>query len=265
VIPPAPRWPRFALLGAACLAAAGAAAIALEEPPARRANVDDMDMTLLQLNLLKIYVCGKESTVHHLKMAELKFAIETYGDPAHPKLTAPTEEERTAMEERHKAIFNYMLAEKTNAIQIIHIIDRILGTDVHLAGEGRPERAILEKRIEAIEIPRGVKGKGTEIREAGKMLSEILGCPVRVETIDTEFYFIHFSMERTTGEVVIKHICASVPFDYRIDQGTLIFRHRDLGKPGTRELGKDPPRDGGLGGLDDEEKKAAEDEKNKKR
>jgi hypothetical protein len=261
VIPPAPRWPRLALLGAAVLAAAGAAAVALEEPPARRATVDDMDMTLLQLNLLKIYVCGKESTVHEQKMQQLKLAIDTYGEPGRAKLTAPTEDEKAAMEERHKHVFNYMLAEKTNAVQIIHIIDRILGTDVHLAGEGRPERVILEKKIELIEIPRGVKGKGTEIREAGKMLSEILGCPVRVETIDTEFYYVWFTMERTTGETVIKHVCASVPFDYRIDEGTLILRHRDLGKAGTHELGKDPPKDGG---LDEEEKKAAEDAKKKK-
>ena len=262
MIATAPRWPRLALLGAACLAAAGAAAVALEEPPSKRATVDDMDMTLLQLNLLKIYVCGKESTVHHKKMEQLSVAIEQFGEPGRSKLTSPTEDEKKEMEERHKHIFNYMLAEKTNAVQMIHIIDRILGIDVHLAGEGRPERVILEKKIDLIEIPRGVKGKGTEIREAGKMISEILGCPVRVETIDTEFYYVWFTMERTTGETVIKHICASIPFDYRIEDGTLVFRHRDLGKPGMHELGKGPPKDGG---LDDEEKKAAEDEKNKKR
>jgi hypothetical protein len=221
-----------------------------------------MDMTLLQLNLLKIYVCGKESTVHEAKMEQLRLAIEQFGEPGRPKDANITEDEKKVMEERHKHIFNYMLAEKTNAVQIVHIIDRILGTDVHLPGEGRPERAILEKKIDLIEIPRGVKGKGTEIREAGRMLSEILGCPVRVETIDTEFYYVWFTMERTTGETVIKHICATQPFDYRIEDGTLIFRHRDLGKGGTREPGKDPPKDGG---LDDEEKKAAEDEKNKKR
>lgn len=269
MIPPAPRWPRLALLGAAVVAAAGAAAVALEEPAPRRASVDDMDMTLLQLNLLKIYVCGKESTVHHKKMEQLRVAVETFGEPGRAKLTNPTEDEKKEMEERHKHIFNFLLAEKTNAVQIVHIIDRILGTDVHLAGEGRAERLILEKKIDLIEIPRGAKGKGTEIREVGKMLSEILGCPVRVETIDTEFYYLHFNGERTTGEVVIKHICASVPFDYRIEDGTLIFRHRDLGKPGTRELGKDPPREDGLkdqgGGLDEEEKKAEEEEKKKKR
>jgi len=256
VIAPAPRWPRFALLGGVLLAASAAAAVALEEP-ARRATVDDMDMGLLQLNLLKIYVCGKESTVHHKKLQELKAATEVSGDPTRTKLTSPTAEQVKEMEEMHKHIFNYMLAEKTNAVQMVHIIDRILGTDVHLSGEGREERAILEKRIELIEIPRGANGKGTEIREAGKMLAEILGCPVQVDTVDTDIYRIWFTMGPTTGEAVIKHICSSVPFEYRIEGGTLYLRHRDLGKPRA----KDP----GRAEVDEEERKAAEDEKNKKK
>ena len=257
------RWPRLALLGAAVLAAGGAAAVALEDPAPRRATVDDMDMTLLQLNLLKIYVCGKESTVHEQKMEQLRLAVETFGEPGRVKITSPTPEEKAAMEERHKHIFNYMLAEKTNAVQMIHIIDRILGTEVHLPGEGRLERAILEKKIDLIEVPRGNGGKGTEIREAGKMIAEALGCPVVVETIETQLYYTWFTMERTTGEVIIKHICSTQPFDYRIEGGTVVFRHRDLGKPGTKR------GDGGLGpqggGLDDDEKKAAEEEKKKKR
>ena len=97
---------------------------------------------------LKIYVCGKESTVHHKKMEQLSVAIEQFGVPGRAKLTSPTETEKKEMEDRHKHIFNYMLAEKTNAVQIVHIIDRILGTDVHLAGEGRPERVILDRKID---------------------------------------------------------------------------------------------------------------------
>ncbi len=174
------------------------------------------------------------------------------GVPGRTKITNPTPEQLKSMEERHKHIFNYMLAEKTNAVQMIHIIDRILGEETHLSGEGRKERAILEKQVEMIEIPRG-SGKGTEMREAGKLIGEVLGCPVQVETIDTEIYRIWFTMGPTTGEAIIKQVCASVPFDYRIEKGTLIFRHRDLGKTAPKM------------GLDDEEKKAQEDEKNKKK
>ena len=260
MIAPARRWPLFAILGAALLGAGTCAAVALQDAP-RRATVDDMDMTLLQLNLLKIYVCGKESTVHQQKMQALKVAIEKFGEPGRSTVTQPTPEEKLEMEERHKHIHNYMLAEKTNAVQLIHIIDRILGTDVHLAGEGRPERVILEKKVELAEIPRSNGGKGVEIREAGKMISEMLGCPVRVETIDTQIYYIWFTMERTTGESIIKHVCATQPFDYRIEDGTLIFRHRDLGKAGGRGPAVDPPKDGE---LDEEEKKAAEEETRKK-
>jgi hypothetical protein len=247
---PRPRGPAVALLGAAAVAGAAVAALALEEP-ADRSRLDDMDMGMLQRSLLKIYVCGKESTVHELKLDEIKLALQMEGNPSRPKIANPTQEQLQVMEERHKHIFNYMLAEKTNAVQMIHIIDRILGQETHLTGEGRTERAILEKKVEMIEIPRGA-GKGTEIREAGKMISEVLGCPVQVETIDTEIYRIWFTMGPTTGEAIIKQVCASIPFDYRIEKGVLIFRHHDLGKNAPKI------------GLDDEEKKALEDEKKKK-
>lgn len=248
---PGPRWPAVAFVAAAALAGCAVAALAIEEP-APRSRLDDMDIGMLQRSLLKIYVCGKESTVHEQKLDEIKLALQMEGEPSHPKISNPTPDQLKVMEERHKHIFNYMLAEKTNAVQMIHIIDRILGQETHVAGEGRAERAILEKQVEMIEIPRGA-GKGTEIREAGKMIGEVLGCPVQVETIDTEVYRIWFTMGPTTGEAIIKQVCASVPFDYRIEKGTLIFRHHDLGKSAAKP------------GLDDEEKKALEDEKNKKK
>jgi hypothetical protein len=231
VIPPALRRlrlraPAAALAAAVVLGGAAATAVALQDAPARK-TVDDMDMGLLQRNLLKIYVCGKESTLSGKAIDQLKLAIEMEGFPGQSKLTQPTAEQMKTMEDRHKFIFNYMLVEKTNAVQMVHIIDRILGSDVHLEGEGRPERKILEKRIDLIEIPRGA-GKGTEIREAGRILSEALGCPVRVETIDTQIYRLTLTMEKTTGEAVIKQICAYVPFNYHIVEGVVILRHRDL-------------------------------------
>jgi hypothetical protein len=250
-VAPARRWPAVLLASGAALAALAAGAVALEEP--RRPSLDEMDIGLLQRNLLKIYVCGKESTIHEQKLGEIKLSTDLWGTPDRPKRNDMNEEQVKAMEDRHKFIFNYMLAEKTNAIQMIHIADKVLGTETHLAGEGRPERAILEKKIELIEIPRGPKGKGTEVREAGRILSDVLGCPVKVETIDTEYYYVWFTMGPTTGEAVIKQFCSSVPFDYAIENGTLLIRHRDL-------LKAPRPAD-----LDEEEKKAKEEEERKRR
>jgi hypothetical protein len=264
VIPRDRRLPRLALLGAAVLVAGAATAAALEEP-APKARLDEMDMAVLQRSLLKIYVCGKESTIHERKLDELRLATQTSGDPNRPSINAPTPEELKTIVEREKFIHNYLLAEKTNAVQIVHIIDRILGVDERPAGETPEIRAILERKLELFALPKGPKGKGIEIREAGKLLSEAIGCPVRVETIDTELYYLTVTMERTTAEAVIKQFCSQQPkFDWRFDGGTLVFRHRDLGKPDAgRGLGG-----GGGGGkeeLDDEEKKAEEEERRKKR
>ena len=204
-------------------------------------------MGMLQRSLLKIYVCGKESIIHEQKLEELKLSTQYFGEPSRPRIPNPTPEQFQEIEERHKHIFNYLLAEKTNAVQMIHIIDRILGQDTHLTGEGRAERGILDRKVELIEIP-----KGTEIRAAGKILSEALGCPVKVETIETEIYRISLTMGPTTGEAIIKQICAYVPFDYTIRDGMILFRHRDLGKAAPSPA------------LDEEERKALEDAKKKR-
>jgi hypothetical protein len=265
VIPSIGRLPRLALLrvllpGGALLAAAAATAAALEEP-APKTRLDEMDMGMLQRSLLKIYVCGKESTIHERKLDELRLATQADKDLLRPAGTVAVPTALAAVrEERAKHIWNYMLAEKTNAVQMVRIIDRVLGVEEHLAGEGRAERAILERAVELIEIPKGANGKGTEFREAGKILAEVLGCPVRVETIDTEFYRISLTMGPTTGEAIIKQVCAQLPkFDYSIDNGTLVFRHRDLGKAVPK--GEGPGKDDG---LDDEEKKAQDEEREKK-
>lgn len=245
------RWPAVALGAAIALAGFGAAALALEEPDGR-ATVDDMDMGLLQRNLLKIYVCGKESTIHELKLDQLRVESQFWGTPDRPKQRDMTPEQTQDLETRHKFIFNYFLAEKTSAIQMVNLVDKILGKDVHLEGEGRKERAILEKKVELIEVP-----KGTEITAAGRIISEALGVPVKVETVgpDIEINRIYFTMGPTTGEAILKQVCASLPkFSYRIENGTVILRHRDYVKSSAPAPG-----------LDDEEKKALEDEKKNKK
>lgn len=234
-----PRRPVRALLAAAAAAALGAAAALAVEGPADpvRATVEDMDMGLLQRNLLKLYVCESESGINARSLAKYRASIQEAGDPRVESLRRPTPEEMDLLRQRQKEIFHYLLMEKTNAIQMVHIVDRVLGTDVHLAGEGRLERAILEKRVELIEIPRG-----TEIRTAGQMIAEVLGCTVRVETVETEINRLFFTMGPTTGEAIIKQVCSLAPYTYRIEGGALVFRHRDLpasgeGKPARPDLG----------------------------
>ena len=261
MIPPALRRTALALLGAAALAF-GAAAAAAPGEDSPRSRLDDMDMGMLQRSLLKIYVCGKESTIHERKLDELRLATQSDKDLLHPSVMNPAPELVQLRENRAKYIQNYMLAEKTNAIQMVHTIDRILGTEEHLAGESRAERAILERAVELIEIPKGPAGKGTEFREAAKILADVLGCPVRVETIDTEIYRLSLTMGPTTGEAIIKQICAQLPkFDYRLADGGVVFRHRDLGKAAPT---RDGPAPQGKDDLDDEEKKARDEEREKK-
>lgn len=229
MIPPAPRTrrrPSAALAAAAGSALLACVALAVEEP--RRATVEDMDMGLLQRNLLKLYVCEKEAGLNARAIAELKDAVEVAGDPLRPTLRKPTEEELQAMRQREKDISHYLLFEKTNAVQMIRIVDRVLGTDVHLAGEGRAERVILEKKVDLIEIPRN-----TDIRVAARIISDALGCPVKVEQPDTEIYRIWFTMGPTTGEAIIKQVCSSHNFEWRFDGGVLIFRHRDAPASGA--------------------------------
>jgi hypothetical protein len=240
LLAPAALGSAAAVLALAALLGPDRSARAQEAP--RRATVEDMDMALLQRSLLKIYVCGKESTLHDAAMDKLRLATQHYGDPAHPKVISPTAEEVKEAELRNKYIFNYLLTEKVNAVQMVHIIDRILGTDVHLAGEGRAERKILERKVELIEVPRG-----TDMPTAGRMISEALGCPVKVETLDTEINRIWFTLGPTDGETIVKQVCASAPYDWRIENGVLIFRHRKLSGTGPAAA---PSKDD-----DDEDKK----------
>jgi len=216
-----------ARLLAAVLAVSGCAvaALAVGDPP--RAAIEDMDLGLLQRNMLKIYVAERESEINAKSLDGLRFAAEAAG-AGQVTLQQPTEEQLADMRQREKDISHYLLLEKTNGVQVIRILDKILGVETHLEGEGREARAILEKPVELIEIPRGPNGKGTDIREAGRIIGEVLGCPVRVEQPDTDIFRIWFTMGPATGETIIKQVCASQPFDWRIEAGTLVFRHRDL-------------------------------------
>ena len=218
---------------AACLGAVGALALA---PPVedRKATVDDMDMGLLQRNLLKLYVCEMESGINAKSLSHFKVVVETGGDPLKPTLAKATAEQMEDMRKREKDISHYLLMEKTNAVQMIHIVDKVLGTEAHLAGEGRPERAILEKNVDLIEIPRG-----TEVREAGRMIGEVLGCKVRVEVSENEINRIYFTMGPTTGEAIIKQFCSSAPYSWRIENGEVIFRHTSLPSGGGGATPKD--------------------------
>lgn len=244
-----------AILGAGCLAAAAAAG---QEAP-RRASVEDMDMGLLQNRLLKIYVCEKEAALNAKALEKLRISLEAAGT-GKVTLESRTKEQIEEDARREKDISHYLLFEKTNAIQMIQIVDRILGTEVHLAGEGRADRAILDRKVELIEIPRGPKG-GTDIREAAKIISEVLGCPVRVEQPDTDIFRLWFTMGPTTGEAIIKQVASSQPFDWKIVDGTLVFRHRDLAEGASGE----GPKEGEDRVFDEEDRRRENEEIMKKR
>ena len=216
---------------------------AAEDGP--KAAIEEMDMGLLQRNLLKIYVCEKESAINGKRLVELRTKVEAAEAAGPPK----DDEGKMEAEERHKHVFHYLLLEKTSAVQVISVADRILGTDVHLAGEGKAQRAILERPIELVEIP-----PRTEIHEAAKILSQAFGTPVRVESIEEKIYRLSLSMGPTTVEAVLKHISSSLPFDYRFEPDGIVLRNRMLG--GRRPELKD---------IEEEERKAREEEEKKKR
>jgi hypothetical protein len=241
--------PAFAWAGVAALGLLSAAASALEGGGAggkKRANVDDMDMALLQRNLLKIYVAEKESAVHQEKLAELKIASQ-FLDPTRATLSGPTPEQLADLKLRQKHIAHYLTTEKTTSVQILHIVDRVLGTDLHLPGEGRPERVILEKYVELCDIP-----KGTEIAKAAEIISKALGCKVVVEKSDLVNFTVHMYQERTSGQAILNSLCGSLPFEYRIEDGAVHLRHLEFDE-GEMDTG-----------LDEEEKRAEEEEKKKK-
>ena len=245
-----------ALLLSACVAvsACAAAALALEEPP--RAAVEEMDMGLLQRNLLKIYVSEKEASINAKLLDDYKFAAEVAGT-GQVTLQQATPEQMADMRKREKEISFFLLFEKTDSIQMIRIVDKILGTETHLAGEGREVRQFLDKQVELIEIPRGANGKGTDIREAAKIIGEVLGCPVKVEQPDTDIFRLWFTMGPATGETIIKQVCASQNFDWRFENGTLVFRHRDLAAGAAREGAKE----GGGRNIDEEGRRRENEEK----
>ncbi len=258
MIPPAPVPPaapaRPGRLAAAalvlCALAAGAAALegdGPKRPGGRKGTVDDMDLALLQQGLLKIYVTERESGINEARLHELKISSEVDGAPDENRLVKPSPEQLEDMKKRQKAIFHFLLQEKTNAIQIVNLVDKVLGTEVHLPGEGRAERAILEKEVDLIDIP-----GGTSFDEACKIISKALGCPVEAELPDLTNFTIRMLLERTTGEAIIKQVTASLPMEWRIEGGTLIFRHIEL-----------PDREEDPAALDEEEKKALEEERKK--
>jgi hypothetical protein len=247
----APRPPRAASAAwaAAAALALAAAASAFEggggPPPRKRATVDDMDMALLQQNLLKIYVAEKESAIHQNKLAELKIASQ-FLDPNRPTLDRPTEEQIADLRLRQKHIAHFLTTEKTTSVQILQIVDRVLGTELHLPGEGRPERAILEKFVEIIDIP-----KNTDLMKAAEIVGKALGCKVIVEKSDLVNFTVSCYQERTSGYAILKSICGNLPFEYRIEGGAIHLRHLEF------------EEDGGDPAMDEEERRAAEEEKKK--
>jgi hypothetical protein len=242
-----------ALLAVAAAAAAVGAASAAPEGPAG-GGAGEMDVDLLRKSRLKLFVAAKVSANNTRKLAAIRDLQKVDDDRARARPGgATTEEEDRIREVRRREIQGRLLQEKTEAVQLIHVIDRILNDGGGGGGGGKAERAILERRIDLVEIPRGANGKGMDIRDAAKLLSEALGCPVKVESIETEIFRIWFTMGPTTGEAVIKQVAASVPFEWSIRDGVVLFRHRNALKA--------PPADPG---LDEEERKAKEEEERRK-
>jgi hypothetical protein len=221
---------RAVLLGGAVLCAAGAAALALQDPPAEadpdRKTGDDMDIPLLQENLLKIYVTERESAIDVTRLEEWKWAAQEFGDLGRDTLQQLTDTQIEDMKKRDKHIFHHLIMEKTNAIQVINVVDKVLGTDVHLPGEGRAARRILTTVIESFQLPRG-----TDLRDAIAKLGEVLGCETKAELPPLNNYTVSLLREQCTGEVLIKALCDYHPLTYRIEGNTLIFTHSDWADP----------------------------------
>ena len=251
------RWPTAALAALVAGVLAGGAALALEEPNPRPGgrSLENMDMDLLQRNLLKIFVTERESAINTERLEEFKIASEAFGEIGKTTLRQPTAEELGDMQKRNKYIFHYLLIEKTNAVQVINITDRILGRAIRLDGDDPFIRSILEKQVPLIEIP-----SGSDLRQAAKQVSEVLGLPIKLELPELTNYTVWFSLENTTGEAIIKQLCSAHQMEWRIEGGTLYIHHPEAGDPMEGLEG------GGDAGLDEEERKALEElEKNKNR
>ncbi len=244
---------RGAFLLAAGIAAGSLLGVAAAAPPEepKRASIEDMDLALLQQRLLRIYIIEKESGINEMRLLQQKVASQTVFDPTKQTLTEkPTPEQIEDIKKRHKTIVHYLTLEKSNAMEAIHIVDRVLGTEVHLPGEGRPERKFLEQRIEVFEIPRK-----TDFREVAQKVGEVLGCKVETELPPLETFFITtFYMERSTGEALIKQLCSQLPLTWKFEGKTLKFRHVDLPEGGSK-----------ADELDEEEKRALEELKKKEK
>lgn len=245
--------PRNSVLSLCVLAVLTGGALALEgdapvkKKPAPGNSVETMDLATLQQGLLKIYICERESGINEARLHELKVMSQVDGFVNEERVNKPTGEALEDLKKRHKSIHHYLLQEKTNAIQVVNLVDRVLGTEPHIPGEGRAERAILEKEFDLVDVP-----NGTNFEEACKVFEKALGCPVVAELPPLQIFTIRVLMERGTGEALIKQVCASLPLDWRIEEGVLYFRHNDM------------PSDSMDTGWDEEERKAAEEDEKKK-
>ncbi len=242
---PSARWIGRVLMAGLVVSAGTVGALALQPVTQddERKTVDDMDIPLLQENLLKIYVTEKESAINEGRLEEWKWAAEEFGDISQDTLRTLTADQLEDMKKRNKFIFHHLIMEKTNAIQVIHVVDKVLGTDVHLPGEGRAERRILETVVDSFVLPRG-----TYLRDAIKRLGEALGCDTHAELPPLNKYTISLLRERATGEAIIKAICDIHNLEFRIEGKTLIFTHSEW-----------------VGGDDDDELRRIEEEERRLR
>jgi hypothetical protein len=248
-----PRRTTLAVLAAGfTLGALALSGLALEGPdkPAKApggGRVESMDLALLQQGLLKIYICERESGINETRLHEMKVMSQAAGHVGEDRIEKPSPEQLEDLKKRHKSIHHYLLQEKTNSIQVINLVDRVLGTEPHIPGEGRAERKILEREFELIDIP-----KDTDFVAACATIEKVLGCKVVPELPPLTNFTIRVLMQRGTGEALIKQVCSSLPMEWRIEDGVLYFRHNDLpaGEVDT--------------GWDEEERKAAEEDGKKK-
>jgi hypothetical protein len=178
-------------------------------------TVFDMDLGLLGQNLLKFFVLEEESRKHQealkaLKM-EKKIVEKDQLESMDPKMIE-------LAKTREKHLVHYLRMEKEGAIEVLDIIDRVLGDKVRLDEDEKQEwRRILDTPIT------GIAWEQMPLDEALYDLGRRINIPVVAEIPLIEVPYITLKVDSGTLETVIQMIQEIHPLTTKYTKGKIYF------------------------------------------
>jgi hypothetical protein len=177
-------------------------------------TVRDMDIGLLRQNLLKFFVLEEESRLHQANLQKLKFVKQFVEDK---QLEKPDPQMLKLAKKRERHIKHYLTLEREGCIEILYVIQRILGDRARLEGKDAEWRGLLETPISEL------NWRGIPLDQALLQLGEMVQVEVVPELPLTSVPSITLKIERGTLETTLAMMAEIHPMTHAYKNGKLYF------------------------------------------